>query len=352
MAKYTNEDGSIDLTEYEQVKTLTNGCTNFVFLYKNKQENNLKIVVKFPDYNHRSADLIQHNINAINTFYGNNTAWPLNGKEGKYGFAMKYFEGKTLSDALPQYSTATINSKSPLFAINKNGLLFTMMDPNKNNYLQVPTGEIIPIDFDYMIIHDGKGLLPYQKLWLDHRKEEITYQKQCSEKNSVKNVLNNFPSFGSYLYQHWGNKYLRMDPALYEKNFNSEVDELIKKISDFENKPEYAEAHKAAIILHEELKQESKKYFTGNKSYANYNSFKTNCSLLINTARKDLDKHRGWSKILLNILAIICSAGIGYAIAAGINIAANRGRFTFFSTDSSIKMNVIEDVIDEAAPAF
>ncbi len=75
------------------------------------------------------------------------------------------------------------------------------------------------------------------------------------------------------------------------------------------------------------------------------------CKEHINDAREVLDQHRGWRKIVLNIFAMIITAGIGYAIAAGINIAV-KGRFTFFSTDSSEKLADIEEQIENKTLFF
>jgi hypothetical protein len=369
MPKYANELGTIDLSNYKKVKELTNGKTNSVHLWEHKENSHLKIVVKMPYGS--EFDLIQHNIRAINAFFGADSAWPINGKvDGKPAFAMKYYQGMSLtSDEIGQLIN---NDQNSLRTVNKNGLTFTILDPNQDNFLKLPTGEFIPIDFDYMIIHDGKGLLPYQQTYLEGRMGFAMRVGDCSTQQAARYVLDSYPNAASYLLEHWGKRYLsnkpEIKPALvqnkplqpmvipkktraHEQNFNNKVDALLQKISDFENKPEHQEAHKAASILHTALKQEGKKYFAGKQSKDSYQTFKGHCEALITTARTELDKHRGWSKILFHILAAVFTAGVGYAIAVGINMAINKGRCTFFSTDSSIKINQIEDSIHEAAPA-
>ncbi|KTD43357.1 hypothetical protein [Legionella quateirensis] len=140
-------------------------------------------------------------------------------------------------------------------------------------------------------------------------------------------------------------------PGKAEENYNKSIGLLLQKISDMAGKPECKKAIIAAHRLHTALKAEGEKYFSGELSTARHKEFKQNCEGFIKTARLELDQHRGFNKILLNILAIVLTAGIGYAFAASIDIALNKGKFTFFSTDSSIKINSIEEHINEMAPA-
>ena len=93
------------------------------------------------------------------------------------------------------------------------------------------------------------------------------------------------------------------------------------------------------------LQKEGNNFFTKAPTPGDYETFKSNCEGHVKDARQVLDHHRGWRKILLNIFAIIITAGVGYALAAGINIAI-KGRFTFFSTDSSEKLSEIEEFIE------
>lgn len=368
MPKYTNTHGKINLDDYKKVKELTPGKTNQVSLWEHKQDSNLKIVIKMPYY--VNSDLVQHNIRSINAFFGDDSAWLI---EGKKGFAMKYYSGTPLAS---QEENQFINKNDiPLRTISKDGLLFTMLDPNKDNFLKLPTGEFIPIDFDYMVIHDGTKLLPYQEEYLNHRQGFARRIGECSGEKATEHVLDSYPAAAPYLYEQWGNKYLKTDkynqssnvvpkpvidklttqqlrlPSPAEKNYNENIELLMQKISDFKGRPECQKALLAANILHGALKAEGEKYFSGELSKARYEEFKENCKGFIKTARLELDQHRGFTKILFNILAIVISAGIGYAVAAGINIALNRGKFTFFSTDSSIKINSIEESITELAPA-
>jgi hypothetical protein len=208
MPKYTNTHGKINLNDYEKVKELTTGKTNKVSLWKHKQDSNLKIVIKIP--NGDNSDLVQHNIRSINAFFGEDSAWLIEGEiEGKQGFAMKYYDGISLSS---QEENQLVKKKdSPLITISKNGLLFTMLDRNKDNFLKLPTGEFIPIDFDYMIIHDGTQLLPYQKAYLQGRMGFSIRVGACSDEAATQHVLDSYPAAAPYLYEQWGKQYLKTD---------------------------------------------------------------------------------------------------------------------------------------------
>ena len=141
---------------------------------------------------------------------------------------------------------------------------------------------------------------------------------------------------------------------IFHKQFNKAIHVLQEKMADFQSDPKLQEAHKAASKLYSDLEKQGKDFFKGKPSREDYELFKSNCEEHIKDARKVLDQHRGWKKIVLNIFAMIVTAGIGYAIAAGINIAI-KGRFTFFSTDSSEKLSELEEHIEnkanKAAPA-
>ena len=93
-----------------------------------------------------------------------------------------------------------------------------MLDPNRDNFLKLSTGEFIPIDFDYMIIHDGAKLLPYQIEYLNGRKGFAIRVSECSDKEATEHVLDSYPAAAPYLYEQWGNKYLRTDK--YTQSFN------------------------------------------------------------------------------------------------------------------------------------
>ena len=215
MPKYTDDKGTINLKDYKQVKQFTTGNTNRVYLWEHKDDSTLQIVVKIP---YGNPDLIQHNIRSINAFFGGDSAWPISGTiDGNQAFAMKYYQGKPLS-ALEKENLIS-NKSSPLRTISKNGLLFTMLDPNEDNFLKLPTGEIIPIDHDYMIIHDGGELLPYQTLFLQGRMGFAKRQGDCTTEEAAEYVLDTYPAAAPYLYEIWGKEHLKTDKYAQSPDF-------------------------------------------------------------------------------------------------------------------------------------
>ncbi|CEG56404.1 Dot/Icm T4SS effector Ceg23 [Legionella fallonii] len=151
------------------------------------------------------------------------------------------------------------------------------------------------------------------------------------------------------------------EPNHYHEEFNKAIHVLKDKMDEFQKEPDFAtdqklqDAYGAANALYAALEDQGNEFFTKEPSPASYKNFKDNCKRHVQEAREVLDQHRGWGRILLNVFAMIITAGIGYAIAAGVNIAVNKGKFTFFATDSSEKLSTIEDYIEnkanKAAPA-
>lgn len=137
----------------------------------------------------------------------------------------------------------------------------------------------------------------------------------------------------------------------FHERFQKSIKVLNNKLKDFKDKPDCLKAYQATETLYKALKEEGNQYFLNTPTQASFQKFKNNCEGYIKTARTELDNHRGFVKIFLNILAIILTAGIGYAVATGVNMASNKGKFTLFSTDSSIKLNDIENDINDLAPS-
>lgn len=132
------------------------------------------------------------------------------------------------------------------------------------------------------------------------------------------------------------------------KAFNEAINVLQVKMRKLKDKKDSNSVRAYATVknLYNVLKNEGDLYFGLPATNTSYQLFKEHCKAHVNHARLELDKHRGWGKILLNVFAMIITAGIGYAIAAGINIAINKGKFTFFETDSSIKLSQVESYIE------
>jgi len=73
-------------------------------------------------------------------------------------------------------------------------------------------------------------------------------------------------------------------------------------------------------------------------------NFKQNCTQAIEIARPELEKHRGWKQVLGNLALAVVGVGVLYVIAGLINKAVT-GNFLFFKTDSSNKIDQLEQLI-------
>lgn len=238
------KNNTFSLKDYVPVKDFKTRAhhTNKVTLWQHTSKPNLKVVVKTLNKSHINRDdLIQNNLRTINAFFGAETACLLENGEG---LVMKFFEGDTLS---PEEEEALINKDtSPLRTLTRNGVKFTMLDPNKDNFLKLETGEIIPVDFDYMIMHDNTELLDYQKDYLNYRVGFARRVSDCTREEGVEYVLSSYPAARNYYeFQKWSTKYIGAeDPyaELLEQLADDLTDKLlIQKNHISEQRPPFSE---------------------------------------------------------------------------------------------------------------
>lgn len=103
----------------------------------------------------------------------------------------------------------------------------------------------------------------------------------------------------------------------------------------------YLIAGQYAERLHYEIKINFERFFA---KKLDSTQFKENCYHAIQTARPELEQHRGWKQILGNLALAILGLGIFYVIAGCINKAIT-GNFLFFKSDSMNKIDQLEKSI-------
>ncbi|WED42948.1 hypothetical protein [Legionella cardiaca] len=356
MPKYPAANEKINLKDYKKIKDLTGGKTNEVALWQHRNYPELKIVVKTPITD--SDEIVNHNIKSINAFLGEGNAWLI---KGKPSFAMKYFEGKPLTDE---------DIKTLPHTMLKSGSLFTILDPNKENYLRLPSGQIIPVDYDYMIVHDDTELLSYQITYLEHRKGFAERVGDASPEEAVQYVLDSYPHAYHYLFQRWGKQYLKeSQPPKELENLvespsidastaiNAEaITTFTKQLAELAEKAailaadNHINAAKRAFALYELLDTSFEKYQKGNMTKE---VFRETCATEMRIAHKELENHRGWKQVLLNLGLALASLGIGYIAACTANLVRTNGKHFFFrcNTDSINKLIELDKTINQVAPA-
>lgn len=159
-----------------------------------------------------------------------------------------------------------------------------------------------------------------------------------------------------------GNKTPIREQSPQEKRFNQHLQLLLNKglnlkcrrdrINPLQQQDAFHalnDAYGAVLNLHRALKTDGDEYFS-HPTIETYRTFKKNCDRQIIDARKILDKHRGWSEFLINLVIGIISVGLGLIVKGGINLALNRSFFYVHPTDSSKKLDEIEVLIDKAKP--
>ena len=105
----------------------------------------------------------------------------------------------------------------------------------------------------------------------------------------------------------------------------------------------------SATTLYDKLNEEKNRYIK-QITPEHYEHFEKNCKEHINTARPVLDKHRGWSEFLVNLAIGVTTLGVGLLIKGAVNLANNKNFLAVHQTDSSKKLDEIEDSIQNANP--
>ncbi|MBL7478879.1 ankyrin repeat domain-containing protein [Legionella bononiensis] len=147
-------------------------------------------------------------------------------------------------------------------------------------------------------------------------------------------------------------------PVLEEFNkkmnlFKDKIDNLIARRDH--HKPDSKDyrllenARFSANTLYNKLNEEKNTYLK-KITPESYEHFEKNCKEHINTARTVLDQHRGWSEFLVNLAIGVTTLGIGLLIKGAVNLANNKSFLAVHQTDSSKKLDEIEDSIQNSKP--
>lgn len=78
-----------------------------------------------------------------------------------------------------------------------------------------------------------------------------------------------------------------------------------------------------------------------------HDKFKTVCTNVIINERPQLDKHRGWSQLLINLTILIITLGIGLLIKGAINLSQHKSFFFVHKTDSSKIVDQIQSKLHQ-----
>lgn len=125
-----------------------------------------------------------------------------------------------------------------------------------------------------------------------------------------------------------------------QKAFTSQLSVILEKGKQLRKDGHLIAADKADE-LHRNLTERSQTYFS-NPTEEAYITFKKLSKGDIEKAHEELDKHRGWKRVLGNIGLAILGFGVLYLVA----VAINRNIF-FNKTDSSEKLDNFERIIDD-----
>jgi hypothetical protein len=121
------------------------------------------------------------------------------------------------------------------------------------------------------------------------------------------------------------------------------LDELAKKADDLQSRQHYAAAETAHHLLLT-LRSLTEAYFVTNS--INFATYRQETSEVIENSRPILEKHRGYKKILGNLLVLIFTLGAGFLINK-----AYTGQFFFFNgTKTGKQLKNLTQLFDYSLP--
>jgi len=170
----------------------------------------------------------------------------------------------------------------------------------------------------YTVLYSHKGEVALVKKPI--KIEEVTVE-QRDHKKEIKSTLITLPVLQQY--------------------FLSQLEEIKTKEQDLRSRGHITAAD-CALYLHKTLKDKHNELV---EEKIDTQTFKISCTDAINTARPELEKHRGWKQVLGNLALAVVGLGVLYVFAGLIHKAAT-GSFLFFKTDTASKIDNLDQTIE------
>lgn len=114
------------------------------------------------------------------------------------------------------------------------------------------------------------------------------------------------------------------------------------KIQSLEQRNEET-AHNEALKLHKTLRSAFLEYLNSDKGENARQTLNTTWNQAINAAKPELEKHRGWSNFLVNMLLVIPTLG-AFMLYAGYQSSGKNFLFPFVDTDSANCIKKLEQI--------
>lgn len=136
----------------------------------------------------------------------------------------------------------------------------------------------------------------------------------------------------------------RFLPAETIKKFEAQLDLIAKKRDEL-----LKNGHKSASNCANKLHNDLTSLFEDLKRRpGQVDAFKDRANKAINIAHGELDKHRGWKELLVNI--VCCITVIGILIKESINYYQGKSLFFVAKTNSAIMLDNTEELVKSLAP--
>ncbi|WP_133141055.1 ankyrin repeat domain-containing protein [Legionella quateirensis] len=215
-------------------------------------------------------------------------------------------------------------------------IINTLIDHGANIYKQDTTNKNM-MDYLLPIVESH----PHKTFLIEHLQQKIP---KLSTLHQEKVTLKAETALESPLLEEFNNKM-----NLFMDKINDLISRRDKLKPDSKDYTLLKEALNSANTLYYKLNKEKDTYLK-QITPESYEHFEKNCKEHINTARTVLDKHRGWSEFLVNLAIGITTLGVGLLIKGAVNLANNKSFLAVHQTDSSKKLDDIENSIQNANP--
>jgi hypothetical protein len=124
------------------------------------------------------------------------------------------------------------------------------------------------------------------------------------------------------------------------ESFQIQLKQIKDKETELEKKGHFKAAYKAQI-LHNTLQEAVTKL----QDKWDFETFNTDCRTAITRAKPELEKHRGWKKVLVNLALLVVGLGVLNMLAVVFNKKLTKNFLFVVETDSSHKLEQLEQAV-------
>lgn len=232
---------------------------------------------------------------------------------------------------LDQYQTDI--KSTHLNGLEDNDLARTIIDFYFKSNLKKAQSVIDPTSGKHIFSFNGEQIkFEHEPFW---KLDDLYTQLDDTHKKSANNEF-------AELLNEWEDK--ESDKLPFKQLRDLQLRSIESKAIQLENSGELVAA-RVAKTLHNTIKINYDKF---DKDEISFDEFKKNCNAAIDIARPELQKHRGWSQVLHELVIIIANS-VTFGAASAISILSTSKLWFLNSpvTDSHKKLDTLKSQLDE-----